>query len=120
MPEPGDDALKKKYLPQLAAYWAPGPAGGGGEPTYTTPIAVPCRWTDDNQIFINMQGREARSRSMVNVDRDLDLDGVLLLLPRDGTIADVQFPNDPFRNKGALEIQGWKKVPDKKARKFWR
>jgi hypothetical protein len=59
------------------------------------------------------------------VDRDVELGGVLLLastfddpVPED--IPSTVDQDSPFENEGALEIQSLRKVPDKKARKYWR
>lgn len=114
--EPGFDSLDRKLLVTDAVYWAPGVPGGGGETTFAAPIEIRCRWDDVNVVFIGGDGRERTSRSVVSVDQDLKLEGIL----RKGLLVDLTDPVNPFNNTEVYTILGWLKKGNKKQTKFIR
>lgn len=114
----GDDALGLRYLRQRAIYWAPVGSDPAGEETFVDPIVVRCFWQDENQLFTDKKGNQVLSRSIVAVDRDLQLDGALGFLEKGKDIAD--FDPFPFNNPGVLRIQNFSKLPNRKCDKWWR
>lgn len=68
------------FMQQTATYWAPGVNDGfGGMTSYAAPILIQCRWQDEEDLFINDQGEEETSNTVVYPDRELAVKGVLAL-----------------------------------------
>lgn len=63
---------------QTATYWSTTPDGYGGV-EFSAPVAIECRWEDKQERFVDETGRETVSRSIVYVDRDLEVGGYLAL-----------------------------------------
>lgn len=100
---------------QKAVYWPLGSADSGGsdydnygQPNYATPVEIDCRWHDKNEEFVDAQGMRVVSHSLVFVDRDVVLDGVLWL----GELTDVSDLSNPLKNDGAWPIRRVDKIPD--------
>lgn len=107
----------KKVLKQRAVYWEPLGAGADGQQTYGPPIEIKVRWTEMTTEFITDQhGGQRLSNALVMVDRDVKITGILWL----GKFKDLLFPDDPYRNEGALEIRQWTKIPTANAKAFYR
>ena len=64
-------------MAQFATYWSPGVPDGEGGMSFGNPIVVRCRWQDDAVLFRNAQGQEVTSSSVVYVDRELEVGGLL-------------------------------------------
>lgn len=108
---------------QTAVYWALGSADSGGkdfdahgQPIYTDPVQIKCRWDDVSEEYIDAKGTKRISRSKVYVDRDVDVGGVLML----GVLTDVDPSKRPNENEGAEEIKRLDKMPNLKAKEFLR
>jgi hypothetical protein len=116
-------SLIEDMLIQKAVYWPLGSADSGGrdfddygQPVYATPVEIDCRWHDKNTELILADGTQTVSRSLVFVDRDVVLGGVLWL----GELADVAYADDPKANDGAWEIIKFDKIPDMDGEEFVR
>lgn len=114
-------SLIKRMRKQTAVYWALASSDSGGiayddfgQPAFTDPVEIKCRWTDVSEEYIDAKGAKRLSHSKVYVDRDVDIDGVLML----GKIIDVTDEENPRENDGAEEIRRFDKVPNLKATEF--
>ena len=100
---------------QTAVYWPLGSEDSGGsdwdsygKPLYATPVQISCRWEDVAKEFIGKQGTTEISKSIVYVDRDVRVGGVLLL----SLLANVSDLTTPKNNDGAWEIRRFDKLPN--------
>lgn len=101
-----------RNLRQTATYWGgPTPDGFGGY-TFDSPVAVDCRWEDKIELYIDTQGKEARSSVVVFLGEDVDIGGFLYL--GSSTTA------NPKDVAGAYEIKAFRKIPNIKATKWER
>lgn len=118
MPAPiqATDIFQKKILNQVAVYWHYEGRDENGQPLYSTPVEIDCRWEDVGKLFLNDKGQEEVSRSIVYVDRDLKKDSVLWL----GDLNDLEDLDDPLDNDNAWSIRYWQKIPNRRATKFVR
>ena len=91
-------------MTQTATYWGPMVNDGYGGGTFPSPVSINCRWQDDNQKFVDAEGNERISVSIVYPDTALELGGWLYL----GTSADA----DPHNVEGANEIKQYRSMPD--------
>ncbi len=64
---------------QKATYWAKGASDGFGGYTFVAPVSLDVRWEEKNELVINDKGEQVVSHARVFVDRDLDMEGYLLL-----------------------------------------
>ena len=107
-------------LLQTAVYWADPADDGYGGVSYADPIQISCRWEDKQQIIGTITGNQIvgfqnMSRAIVYVDRDLDVDGFLML----GTLDDLTESSgdssgefyDPHQLAGAYIIKRFEKTP---------
>lgn len=105
-------------LNQTVVYWAnPTPTGAGGR-GFDDPIEVDARWEQKQELFIDVNGQELRSRAVVHIDQAVDLGGYLYL----GTLADLSSAEegDPLSISAAYEIRNVAYIPDVKATKHLR
>ena len=108
--------IATKVMKQTAVYWEPNGVDEFGKPEWTDPVEISCRWEDKQQEFINANGETQISSSVLFVDRDLELKGVLLL----GELDSLVDEDDPKLNDGAWEILQTGKLPDFKGKKYLR
>lgn len=99
-------SLTTKHLKDMAVYFAPGAVQENGQYAFLSPVPIKCKWMDTQQEFLNKNGGRQISRSVIYVDRDLDLKGVIW----QGELSDLTDTENPFANEGAWEIQGFDKV----------
>lgn len=77
-----------RILPHTAVYWAPDTLNVTGNHSYITGREVAVRWQDRVELFVDAQGKERQSSSIVyydSTDDDLRIDGRLYL----GTLASL-------------------------------
>jgi hypothetical protein len=108
-----------RNMTESAVYWGTPIEDGYGGQTFDEPIEISCRWEDKEQIIGTITGNQIvgfqeMSRAIVYVDRDLDIDGVLMR----GTLADLEDSSDssgsyyiPAENAGAYIIKRFEKTP---------
>ena len=109
-----------RNLNQTAVYWGSPVENGYGGVSYADPIEISCRWEDKQQIIGTITGNQIigfqnMSRAIVYVDRDLDVDGWLML----GTLDDLTESSgdssgeyyDPHQVAGAFIIKRFEKMP---------
>ena len=87
-----------KMLKGTCVYWAlQSNESGGlayddyGQPIYTDPVELRCRWVDKNEEFIDPEGTRHVSKAVVYVESDVDIGGMLF----NGVLTDVVNLNDP-------------------------
>jgi len=107
--------VAKRFMKQKAVWWSHNAIDEFGHPSYTTPEEVDCRWDDMAEQFINANGDQETSRSILIVDRDMKLKDKLKLGEYDSTIY-----VDPDDNEDVWEILQFNKIPDVKGTKFLR
>ena len=105
-----------RTMKATGVYWGVKGLDKFGDPTYEEPIEITLRWEDAEEEFINANGEKEMSRSMLIVDRDLEIKGYMFL----GKIADLKDTDSPRENRDAWEIRMVKNTPDFKGRKFLR
>lgn len=98
---------------QIAVYWSLTPNDVKydryGQPIpIITPVEIKCRWEDVQEEFIDSEGTKRLSRSVVYVDRIVDIAGSLFL----GLLTDLTDPEVPSDNPGAFEIIQFTQLPN--------
>lgn len=106
-----------RNLNQTAVYWGAPVADGYGGTTFDDPIEIPCRWQSSTKTVTTFLGELKIVNAEVQVDRDLEEQGMLLL----GSLDDLDSGdyNDPT-NAGARPIVRFDKVPTIKADAMFR
>lgn len=113
--------LKKKYCKQTAVYWGAGSVDGFGVVTYDTPVEVTVRWSEKMELFLDSDGEQKSSRSVVHILQDMDINGFLYL----GSLSDLSASEkaDPNTISTTRKIKAKSEVPDLRAvdqiRKVW-
>jgi len=112
-----------KMLKGTCVYWAlKSNESGGlayddfGNPAFTTPIELSCRWVDKTRLFVEPNGEQWTSQSEVYVSQDVDVKGFLF----NGTLAEVTDQTVPRNNTGALEIRRFDKTPNLRQTEYLR
>ncbi len=104
---------------QTIVYWASPTPGKFGTFAYTAPVEITGRWEDRQVLFLDKEGKEITSKSIVYLGQDVDLGGFLYL----GTLASIASAIDETHPKnvdGAEEIRGFTKIPNLRATDFER
>jgi hypothetical protein len=106
------------FLKQTAVYWPSPIKDGYGQLTFGTAIEIDCRWRDINELFLDRDGKEALSKSIVHVDQDVELEGYLYL----GELTDLSAQElvNPILKTNAYPIRSYKKTPGINANDFVR
>jgi hypothetical protein len=89
---------------QDATYWPPARQNGFGGMTFDAPVPEKVRWEEKAEEFINAQGVETISKSVVWTITRKKIGGYLYL----GT----SVAGDPTQVEGAREIQQLTQIPD--------
>lgn len=84
-----------RNMRQDATFWPPGSNDGFGGVAHGLPVAIKCRWQDQQALARDAEGNEFTSSAIVYTDRALAAEGYLAL----GTFAD----DDPVES--AREIR---------------
>ena len=98
-----------QQMPQAALYWPPGVADGYGGYADGSPASVRVRWEDKSVLFIDPNGEERRSSSVVYVNQEVIGGGHMTLSALDAAAATE---DDLTRARaGAREIIAVNKSP---------
>lgn len=111
-------AFPDRNLNQKCVYWGgPTPDGYGGF-DYDDPEELDCRWVNTNQVIIDAKGREMVCRATVQVNQDLDEEGMLYL----GELDDLDSAEEvaPETIAAAYQIKRFDKIPTMRGTKFFR
>lgn len=109
---------------QTCVYWALASSDSAGEdfddygqPQWSEPVEISCRWEDVSEEFVDAKGDKQASRSIVYVDRNMRVGEVLML----GVSTDVVDGDNVLeKNADAWEIRKFDKIPNLKASEFLR
>lgn len=92
-----------RNLRQQATYWPPGVPDGFGGTTFLARSTLKVRWEDKSELFVDAQGNEAVTSSIVYSAVDVLKKGWLFL--------GVSSSTDPTTLAGASEIRDFEKTP---------
>ena len=95
-----------RFYTQTITYWEPGTPDGYGGTTYPEPVTIKGRWEGRKELFIDAEGNEVRSQSVVYPDQLVELGGYLY--------EGESTASDPTTVDGALEIRAVRRVPSVK------
>lgn len=97
-------------LNQKAVYWAAPTRDGYHTPTFATPVEVSVRWEEKAELFVDSNGKEVQSKSIVFLDTDAVLDGYFYL----GTLTSLSTAQkaDPRTLSAAYPVRGYSKTAD--------
>ena len=95
----------RRVCVQTAVYWGNPRNDGMGGKTYDSPVEIPVRWDDKQQLIAGSNGKEITSDATVLVTQDLDQEGLLWL----GFLQELNSNSNPPED--AREIKGREKVP---------
>jgi len=116
-------SLITRMLKMTAVYWSTQSIESGGlahddygQPLWSSPIEIKCRWEETTEEFISSNGTRQVSSVKVYVDRDMK-EGEILML---GALIDVVDENNPRSNQGAYEIKRFEKTPNLKITEYLR
>ncbi len=103
---------------QDLVYWGTPSNDGLGGVTFATPVEIKGRWEDTQKKFIDADGQEVVSSSIVFLGQDVDIGGWLFR----GTLADISSADEdsPGDVTGAKEIKAFSKIPTFDATDFER
>lgn len=104
-------SLINRIRKQTAVLWSRTGIGATGNPVFSAPVAISCRWEDTQAEFVDSKGVSSISRSVVYVDRDLK-PGDMLMLTESGP----PYPSAPTQNTDVREVREFSKMPDLKNR----
>jgi hypothetical protein len=91
-------------LKEDGTYWAQSGVDSSGDPSFTAPVFVKCKWEERTELFVGPDGREQRSRAVVFLDTDVIIGGYLFL--GKSTTA------DPLTVSDAILIKDFRKIKD--------
>ncbi len=112
----GIEKIAAKFCVETAVYWGSPVNDGYGGFTFATPVEIPCRWENKNEIDIGWfsTGNPANllvCKASVLVTQDLDLNGYMYL----GTLSQLQALGaditNPISIKNAYTIHRFDKIP---------
>lgn len=119
-------SLITRMLKQRAAYWDPSTQTDDfGNPVFSTPAEIKCRWEDVHENFMDDEGNQTVSNAKVYVDRDLQPRGYLRRLKEASELGGVReelqdLDESPLNNEEVYTIRKFEKLPDRKADEFLR
>ncbi len=99
-------AFPNDNLTQDAVYWAPIGPDQFGDQNFAVGIAIKCRWENNLEQFLNIQGEDDVSNAQVFVAIDMKLGGALWL----GNIKAAD-KYEPTNNLGYQLIRRYDKIP---------
>ena len=91
-------------LNQTATYWAKASKDGFGKLTFSAPVAINVRWQGKQELFVNSQGKEELSQSVIYLGQDVGNDDYLYL----GT----SVITNPALVTGAYPVKAFSKTVD--------
>jgi len=95
-------------LRESITYWAPSGVDNFGDPSFAAPVTIKSKWEDRTELFIDAEGRETRSKSVVYVDTDLITGGYLFR--GNSSVTDPLSVSDTFMIKDYRKISDFENV----------
>jgi hypothetical protein len=112
-----DDVLGRKYLTGKGVYFPPVGEGDTGEGvTYGPPVQIACRFSEAETVMQGAGGTTRTFQSYALVDRDLEEKGVFVPTEFSRLVSRTA----PFDNPGALRVERFSKIGNKRQTKFLR
>ena len=108
-------SLLTRMRRQDAVYWEVNGYGDDGQPAFDPPREIRVRWEDVHEVFVDDQGNDIVSNSVVYVGEDLKTQSMLWL----GKLTDLD-SDIPHENEKAYAIRKFEKIPNLKASDFLR
>lgn len=107
-----------RNLNQTAVYWANPVKDGSGGFTWDAPVEISCRWVVSTKVITIANGKEIVTRAEVQVEQDVDEQGMLYL----GSLDDLDSSQEagPEDVAGAHEIRRFDKTPTMSGTSFFR
>ena len=109
-------SLITRMLKQTAVYWPFVSTNQFGKKAVGSPIEIEVRWEDVSEEFLDSQGERQMSRSIVYVDRDTPVGGILML----GELGSGVDEANPKENDNAWEIRRFEKFPNLRVTEYLR
>ncbi len=91
-------------LNESITYWDATGVDNFGDPTFASPISIKAKWEERTELFINAEGQEERSRSVIYVDSALISGGYLF--------RGISVVADPRSVDDAYLIKDYRKISD--------
>jgi len=105
---------------QDALWWSVPVADGRGGWTFTDAIEIQVWWMDSAQLFLDNDGEEKISKSIVFPDRDV-VAGEYLYLGAESSLDSAQsISTNPTAVLGAFQIRQYSKIPNINTTKYLR
>jgi len=95
-------------LRESITYWAPSGVDNFGDPSFAAPVTIKAKWEDRAELFIDAEGRETRSKSVVYVDTDLLTGGYLFR--GNSSVANPLSVDNAFMIKDVRKISDFENV----------
>ena len=105
-------SLTTDYLNQTVTHWSRSGLKSSGDPNFAAPVTLNARWQESEEIFINVNGEQARGRAKVYLEIDVELGDYLF--------NGVSTTADPKNLDGAWEVQEFRRSPSIEADEFLR
>lgn len=105
--------ILRRFQRQTLVYWQVADSNPQGQPTYSAPVQLPCRWENKTKELVLPGGRKVNSSGYVLMGQSLTPGSLIFL----GTLADVAkittYPEQPLtNNQGAREVLIVHDTPD--------
>lgn len=108
-----------KMLKQDIVYWAFSSRDEYGTEIFAAPVEIKGRWEKSNEKFLDGDGNEVVSSSVVFLTQDVS-EGDWVFLGKIADIASSEGSTDPVVVTGAEEVRRFNKTPDHKGTSFER
>jgi hypothetical protein len=112
----GITATLRRYCKQKAVYWAPIGQDPQGRVRLGDPVELAVRWTLVDAVEVTYKGETFLTHANAMLLQDVELGGIM----REGAMSDWLSPLPPVESEGGYEIVGFKRVPDRQAKEFYR
>ena len=99
--------LTQRMRKQEAVWWSRSGNDRYGDPTFSSGVAVTCRWEDKYQLVHNVQGEEISISGTVIVDREMEVGDILW----SGSSGSADLDN-PRNNVGYSEVVMFNSTPN--------
>ncbi len=100
--------ILSKTLNDTAVHWKNPVNDGRGKFTFDAAVEISVRWEFKQEKFMDADGEEKISHSVIFYDADVNLGEYLFL----GALVDLDSSQLPDKQAGAFRIQQWMKIPD--------
>lgn len=105
----GIEKLAVKFCVETAVYWGNPVNDGFGGFIFDTPVEIPCRWENKNEVITGLDGREYTTNASLLLTQDVTLRGFMYR----GFLLDLagQDLTNPKNIKDAYYIMRFDRIP---------